>query len=714
MTQSLFSSNWHRVAQLQIRLREGVVVKRQFWRGELWFLLNDEVSGNMHRINMQAYQFIGRCDGNLTVQHIWDALLLDKEDAAPTQDEVIELISRLNQLSLLYTVQDTDVSSLFERRKAKRSQDQSAHMNPFAIRIPLGDPSKWLNQLDDLAALIFKPAMLWLWLTCITIACLVASSEWAALMAHAKMHMLTPRYLTITLLCFPIIKALHELCHGLAVRHWEGSVHEFGISLLVFVPAPYVDASSANAFSLRSQRMAVSAAGIMLEMLIAALGLFVWLNVQAGLVQDIAFACMVIGSISTLVFNGNPLLRFDGYYVLSDYLDIPNLATRSHLYWQAIMKGILTFQYTQPFELTQGEKKWLILYNPLSFAYKCAISVFIILWLGSQWFLIGTIAAIYMGITIIIKPLFKSVSQLLDNTAPGKDLSTVKRNLMMLSISMVTAVFMIPLPFSTVTPAVVWMPEKAQVRPEENGFIKALPVKSGQAVKQGDVLAIIDNPKLTKQREKLTSKLDGLKADQFQLLITNPVEAENINQQIHNVEQQLKRIDVQIAHLTIKAEIDGQFIMPKQQDKVDAYIHRGDLIAYIFQDSAIKVRAVVPEKDAYMVRNQSNDIAIWLADQHQLDGTVNMAMEIPSATRQLPSAALGDQAGGPFVTDPTDDAGTKLLEPVFLFDLTVSDTKIKQVGGTAYVKFQHDAMPLASQVYHRANQLLMKSFEPRT
>lgn len=712
MAQSLFSSNWHRVAQLQVRLREGVVVQRQFWRGELWYLLNDEVSGKMHRINSQAYQFIGRCDGKLTVQHIWDALLLDKEDAAPTQDEVIELLSRLNQLSLLYTLQDTDVSSLFERRKTKRKQDQSAYMNPFAIRIPLGDPSKWLNQLDHIAKFIFKPIMFWLWLICIVLACIVASSEWSAIMAHAKMHMLTPRYLSITLICFPFIKALHELSHGLAVRRWQGSVHEVGISLLVFVPAPYVNASAANAFPLRSQRMIVSAAGIMLEMFLAALGLLVWLNVQPGLIQDIAFACMVIGTISTLLFNGNPLLRFDGYYVLSDYLDIPNLATRSQLYWHSLIKGMLTFQYNKPFELTKGETKWLLAYNPLSFAYKIAISIFITLWLGSQWFLIGAIAAIYMGISVVIKPIYQWVSQLIDNSAPGQDLSLIKRNLTMLSISVAIAAFMVPLPFSTVTQAIVWMPEKAQVRPEENGFIKSLPVKSGETVKQGDVLAIIDNPKLTKQRKKLISILDGLKADQFQMLITNPAEAENINQQINNTEQQINRINTQIAQLTIKAEVDGQLMMPKQQDMVNAYIHRGDLIAYIFQDSAIKVRAVVPEKDAYMVRNQSNDISIWLADQQQIEGSVHMTMDIPSATRQLPSAALGDQAGGAFVTDPSDDSGTQLLDPVFLFDLTVSDTKLKQVGGTAYVKFQHDALPLIAQLYHRANQLFMKRFEP--
>jgi len=712
MTQSLFSPNWHRVAQLQVKLRDGVQVQRQFWRGELWYLLNDEISGTMHRINVQAYQFIGRCDGHLTVQQIWDALLLQQEDLAPTQDEIIELISHLNQLSLIDTLQDTDVSSLFERRKAKKSQQQSHYMNPFSIRMPLGDPSKWLNKLDHIAAYLFKPAMFYLWLALIIIACLIASSEWPSIIAHARTHMLTPSYLTLTLICFPLIKALHELCHGLAVRRWQGAVHEYGISLLVFVPAPYVDASAANAFPLRRQRIIVSAAGIMVETFIAALALIIWLNVQPSLIKDIAFVCMVIGTVSTLVFNGNPLLRFDGYYVLSDYLDIPNLASRSQAYWHALLKNIVAFKRSEPFNFAKGEKKWLWLYSPLSFAYKCAISIMITVWLGSHWFFIGVIAGIYMLITVIIKPSIKWLNQLLDISAPGQDLTRIKRNLMILGSTIVLCIFTLPLPFSTIAPAVVWLPEKAQVRPQENGFVKALPVRSGQTVKQGEVLAIIENPALNKQRDKLTSMLDGLQADQFQLLISNPVKAENINQQIQNVQQQLARINTQIDHLTIKAEVEGKLIIPKQQDQIGAYIHRGDLVAYIFQESNVKLRAVVPEKHAYMVKNQTNDIDIWLANKQQVNGKVSMKMEIPSATRELPTAALGDQAGGHYVTDPTDAKGTTLLDPVFLFDLDISDTALRYVGGTAYVKFKHDAMPLASQLYYRTNQLLLKNFEP--
>ncbi|HQN65390.1 MAG TPA: hypothetical protein PLR90_01780 [Methylophilus sp.] len=403
MTLSLFSANWYRVAPLKPRLREAISIKRQHWRDQLWYSLKDEVTGRQHRINASAYQFIGRCDGKLTVQQVWDAMLLNYKDDAPTQDEVIQLLIQLNQLELLQCEQTADSEGLFQRRDERNRQKRRAFINPFAMRIPIGNPSPLLNKLDAFGNMLFSLPVLFIWLATILLAILVSASEWHKLLGHASLHMLTPRYLTITLICFPIIKALHELSHGLAVKKWGGEVHEFGISLLLFVPAPYVDASAATAFPARIQRMAVGAAGIFMEMALAAISFFVWLNVQPGLVQDIAFVVMFIGTVSTLLFNGNPLLRFDGYYVLSDALDIPNLATRSSQYWNYLLSHHLLKTNPELPEMAKGERKWLMWYAPLSFIYRLVISITIVMWLGAKWFLLGLIATLYLGFTMLLK-----------------------------------------------------------------------------------------------------------------------------------------------------------------------------------------------------------------------------------------------------------------------------------------------------------------------
>jgi len=128
------------------------------------------------------------------------------------------------------------------------------------------------------------------------------------------------------------VKALHELGHAYALKHWGGEVHELGLMFLVFLPVPYVDATGSASFGQKWQRALVGAAGIIVELLLSAIALFIWLNAEEGLVRAFAFNVMVIGGVSTVFFNGNPLLRFDGYYILSDLVEIPNLGDRSKRY----------------------------------------------------------------------------------------------------------------------------------------------------------------------------------------------------------------------------------------------------------------------------------------------------------------------------------------------------------------------------------------------
>ena len=138
-----------------------------------------------------------------------------------------------------------------------------------------------------------------------------AVNQWSALSVHWEARFLDPGNLLSLWLLYPLVKGLHELGHGFATRHWGGEVHEMGVMLLVFTPVPYVDASASSAFPSRNQRMVVAAAGIMVELLLTGVALLLWSYSDPGLLRDLCFNVLVIGGVSTLLFNGNPLLRFD-------------------------------------------------------------------------------------------------------------------------------------------------------------------------------------------------------------------------------------------------------------------------------------------------------------------------------------------------------------------------------------------------------------------
>ena len=148
-------------------------------------------------------------------------------------------------------------------------------------------------------------------------------------------------------------------------------VHEFGVMFLVFAPVPYVDASAASEFRSKWRRALVGAAGMIVEVFFAALALYVWLAVEQGLVRALAYNVMLIAGVSTVVFNGNPLLRYDGYYILADLLEIPNLAQRATRYWGYLVERyVFRTEDSKDFVATRGERIWLLLYAPASFFYR--------------------------------------------------------------------------------------------------------------------------------------------------------------------------------------------------------------------------------------------------------------------------------------------------------------------------------------------------------
>jgi putative peptide zinc metalloprotease protein len=727
MTASLYSPQWYRAARLCPRLRAQVRVQRQHWRDQRWYVLSDAATGRQHRINEAAYQFIGRCDGQRSVHEVWQALLDAQVDhpadnrtdkartaafTAPSQAEVLQLLGQLNELELLHADRTAHTGSVAQGGAARQRANRRRMLNPFSFRLPLGDPQRLLIKLDPLSQFVFRPVMLWLWLLCMAATLLWVGTEWPALRAQASLPHLGSAAIWLALLVYPLMKALHELAHGMAVRRWGGEVHEAGIGLLFLVPAPYVDASAAGAFARRGQRAMVGAAGIVVELTLAAIAFAVWGATQPGIVHSVALGVMVVGAGSTLLFNGNPLLRFDAYFVLCDLLDLPNLAARSDVWWgHHLSRWLLGSRREVPVH-APSERKWLWLYAPASWAYRLLLSLGLVLWLGGQWLLLGVLAAVYMVFTVLWRPVVGWARQAMNATQPGAELARLRLRLALCAGAVVLAVFVLPLPLSTVAPAVVWLPENAQVRPEVDGFIAALPVADGAQVKPGEVLIQLHNPELLSQHDQLSSRLEGLRVEQFQQLLRDPNAAQNLVLDVDRLQAQVQRLQERIDQLQLRATAAGTLSMPRQADLLGAYLHQGNTVGHVLAPNALRVRAAVSEADAHLVRNRWLGATVRLADQPDQVWQGQRSGDVPAATRLLPSAALADVGGGPLASDPAEKDGRHSLQPVFLLDLNLPGHSLDRVGGRAWVRIDHGSEPLALQAYRRAAQLFLQHFAP--
>ena len=400
MTETFLDASWHRISSLKPRLRRHLAVHRHRYRGASWYVVEDKSSGRVHRFTPAAYLFVGQMSGQRTVHDIWSYVVEQLGDDAPTQGEILRLLSQLNAMDLLQTDITPNPVEMTERLgRHTRARLRGRVGNPLAIKLPLWDPDRFLSSSEPIVRSAFSKAGAAVWIAVVFAALVLVAMHWNDLTNNISDRIFAAESLLLTALIFPVLKLFHELGHGYATKTADGEVHELGLMLLVFVPVPYVDASAAIVFKSKWRRALVGAAGMLTELFLAGLATVVWVAVEPGLVRSIAFEVMLIAGVSTVLFNANPLLRFDGYYILCDLAEMPNLGIRSSRYWGWLVERYLFGNADHPPAVVPGERVWLFAYAPLAFAYRMFMLFGIALFVASSFFVVGVLIAIW-GIAV--------------------------------------------------------------------------------------------------------------------------------------------------------------------------------------------------------------------------------------------------------------------------------------------------------------------------
>lgn len=710
---SIFSPSWYRVAALKPRLRSHFEVHRQTFRNEIAYILQDHSTGKFYRFNVNAYDIIGRMNGERTVHEIWEAGIACLGDDSPTQDETIALLGRLHAIDALHVDATADSLEIFRRaQRNKKHRLKKLVRSPFSIRVPLIDPNRALAAMQPFLGPLFTLTGFFIWLLVTGLAVVLAALHWPELSRGGAEQILDPGNLLLLFLIFPLVKACHELGHAVAAKKWGGEVHEMGISLLVFVPVPYVDASAALAIRSKYRRMLVSAAGMMVELFLAALALFVWLNVEPGLVRLSAFNVMLIGGVSTLIFNGNPLLRFDAYYILKDAIEIPNLSSRSSRYLTYLAQRYLLGLSSAESPATRpGERAWLLCYGVASALYRILITITIALFVAGKFFVIGILIAVLGAVTQLVVPLVKAVSFVLFSR------SIEQRRLRAVTVTAALAgavggiVFLAPVPSSTHAEGVLWLPEQAQVQAGSDGLVTTLLAEPFTPVRSGQPLVALQDALLTARIEVLDAELRELKARHRIAKMDDPVQAGVIHEQIQARQAELDRETERADQLVVKSASDGLFVLRRPKDLPGRFVRQGELIGFVLDDTSMIVRVVVPQDRIGLVRKSVTGVQVKLAESLAKTHPATLTRDVPAAQNRLPSRVLGHAGGGAIAVDPDDEEGLTPIQTVFQFDLTLSEVPgAWRIGQRAYVKFDHGRVPLAKQWLQSGRQLFLRRF----
>jgi putative peptide zinc metalloprotease protein len=710
-----FSESWYRVAGLKVRLHATVRVRKQLFRGETWYVLRDPFNNQYFRLRPAAHDFVLRLRPDRTVEEVWKECLERDPENAPGQGDVIQLLTQLYFANLLHFETPADSAKLFERYRKRRQRElKSRLLGIMFMRIPLLDPEFLLRRMMPLLKALISPAGALLWLGVVGMAVKVVIDRFGQL-ADQVQGVLAPDNLFFLYLGLVVVKSLHEFGHAMVCRRFGGEVHAMGVMFLVFTPLPYMDATSSWSFRSRWQRALVGGAGMIFEIFVAALAVFLWAYTGQGTLNSLAYNVMFIASVSTLVFNANPLLRFDGYYILSDLLDIPNLGTRANRHLRHLVERYL-FGYRESTSPTASTKEafWLTVYGILSGIYRLVVFSGIIFFVADKFLLAGMVMALLCVIAWGVVPLFRLLSYLA--TSPRLAKTRLRAAAVCLGFLMAVAAFLAFWPFANRfrAPGVAETIQYTQVINETPGYVRQIFVPSGTEVKEGTALVGLSDRELDLAMEAALAQRREAEALELRALSGGSADVQPIRKRLESIAARIADLEGKKASLTVRARQAGVWVSPNVRDLTGAWVHRGAVLGKIVNRGEFRFTAVVSQSEAAELFNgQIRKVEVRLRGQGGENLEVPRYRIIPFQQEKLPSAALGWRGGGDVAVSAKDQAGLKTVEPFFqiIADLKPGPDALLLHGRSGRVRFTLESRPLLAQWTHSFRQLLQKRYK---
>ncbi len=707
----LFSDSWHLVAARTYAVRPDCRVHRQVWRNQRWYVLSDPYTNRFYRLPPRAWEFLRQLEGRQTLDAVWQRSLTAAPVATPGQEEVVRLIGQLTQAGLLRSDQPSPQLPALQRDQKRRSQElRSSVLNFLFLRIPLWDPNRLLNRLLPLSSWVLNRwgAMLWLLLIG---AGLVSLTGRVDELHGQSAGLLAADNLAWLYLCWVGVKLFHELGHGLFCKKFGGEIHTLGLMLLVFTPAPYVDATAAWGFRERWQRVLTGAGGMIFELTVAAVAAVIWAHTYDDLLHQVCYNVMFISSVSTVLFNANPLLRFDGYYIFCDLLDLPNLAQRSLRQLQYLAeKFLFGCRHAVAVAATRREAVWLSVYGLLSSLYRLLILVYILAYIAGVFLGLGLILAVLAGVFWLVVPVARFVRYALVDPRFNRNRRRVVGVLTAITVSIIVLVGIVPVEDGFTAEGVMVAGSYRPLITPVDGWVAAVSVRPGQTVAAGTPLLRLENPARQQDRVRGLAALDEIRSRILQAQDQQPSYLDTLRASEQGKRRELAEIEADLDALNIVAPIPGRLQLPLAVNLTGRFLERGTPLGALYDFSTLHFEAVIEQAEASRLFEQAPLSArVKIAGQAEivLRGTI---LEIhPAEKSALPSASLGLAAGGNIQTNPHDPKGLTAREPYVAVTLRLEDAaglpRIHSLRGR--VRFSFPARPLGHQLYRKFRQVLL-------
>ncbi len=696
--------------QVRLKVRPDLQHYEQKYEGKLYHVVKDPVCLRYYRFNRQEYYVFQMFDGEHTMEETREAF---EEEFKPQRLEHQDLESFARQLVTAGLVQHEQAGAgkqLFHRRaKQRRMKRFASFTNILYLKIPVFDPDRILTWMFKYLWWIFTAPFFALsiafMLTAAAFVALHYNTFYAKLPAYQEFF--TWNSVMYMWLSLGVVKVIHEFGHGLTCKAFKGECHEMGILLMCLSPALYCNVTDAWTLADKWKRILISFAGIYVELIIAAAATFVWWYTPAyPVANNIALALMVLCSVSTVVFNANPLMRFDGYYIAADWLEIPNLREKSNRYLNNLFLDKCLGIEVPPEQYMATGRKWLfVIYAIASWVYRWVV-MFSILWmlsdiLGPKLKILSQMLAVMSLASIFIWPTYRIIK----NIAQRGRLPDMKAARVYVTFGVLTSVivafFFLPLPVSRVheTGLVVIDPGYVEaVMLPEPARLTSLEVKPGEYVQQGRTLGRFKSEGLDVELNKAINQRNEQQGTAAQLAqeiqeAKGRGDTENrkaFEKDYREADEKAHSADKEVAMLQarrnavseLKAPRAGSLVSLPRRDEIGKLFDRGGTetqpVFAIGDPTKLVIRVPVTPPDYRML---SED----LSERQELDVSVHIKgradrvfhgklKRLPPQNAANVPIQLTQRGGGPLAVKPSEDPNVLMpLAQTYLVEIELND-----------------------------------------
>lgn len=684
---------------LKVKLRPDLIVQPQFYEGMTHYVVKDPIALKYFRFKQEEYFLLEQLDGNTTLQDVKRKFERKYRPQTIAVDDLMRFTSQLHEAGLILIDTAEQAKVLVERRRKNRMKKVTQFFaNILFIKIPLVDPERLLNWMYPYFRWLFTPGFIVFSVSCMLAAITLVLSQWSTF--QAKLPEFQSFFNWHTILYFwcslGVIKIIHEFGHGLTAKHYGGEVHEMGMLFLVLTPALYCDVTDSWLLPSKWKRIWISAAGIYVECFLASIATFVWWNTEPGLLNSLMLATMFICSVNTILFNANPLLRYDGYYVMSDYLEIPNLRIKStQFFGYLIQEKVLGLEVPVQSYMPKSRRWLFVTYAVASYFYRWVITFSIIFFLSQVLKPYGLQSISYMLamgalIPLLIMPVVKIIKFV---RQPGRMRKVKKARAaacFAAFAAVVAGVLLIPTPLRVSGTLVLRPADQAIVYSEVPGRLVELKVRDGDAVYKGDLIATTSNPEKFREREQLQMEQNiNLVKYEFHngsISLTDRGMAQQYLEQAQAIEPLLTKVSEQIDRLNLFAPRDGIVMGVPHGETLGQWLEPGKPFCEIGDPVQMEARLILDQSDIDLFGKGSK---AWVKIYGNSERTISSQVtQIAERSREEVPPELSQLAGGEIATEPDQQTGqVRPLKPVFEIVIPIDNPDLTlQTGQRGFAK----------------------------